>query len=98
MISTKMKSSIGNRDTSWEPGRSVVTTRGAVASVVSVTPKPRATMLVSSRTPLASAGPYSSRASSGPMTSRRICPAAASVTMPSSPCPTSMRRCPVPGW
>ena len=56
----------------------------AAASVESVTPKPRAIVATSARVPVSSASPYCSCRAGGNMRSR-ICPAAASVTIPSSP-------------
>ena len=96
-MTNRMKSRSGSSERNCELGPRTTARGGARASVESVTPNPRAISPVSARTPLCSAGPYSSRASSGPMTSRRIWPLAASVTIPSSPCPTSIRTCPVPG-
>ena len=80
-----------------DAGRRRARAGGAKASVESVIPYPRAIMPARALTPLSRPAPYSSRASSGPITSRRMRPASASVTIPSSPRPTSIRTCPVPG-
>ena len=67
--------------------------RPGAVSVLSVAPSPRATSAARSRVPVTSPGPYCPLRSSGTMASRTP-PAAASVTIPSSPFPVLMKMWP----